>query len=89
LKKKFLIVALLTSVIILCFIGTAMHAQALSGDLNGDTSVDIYDALELIAVFGLEEGQTGWNPDADLNVDTVIDIFDAILLASNFGMETV
>jgi len=55
------------------------------GDLDGNGVVDIFDALALAGVFGLEEGDPNWNPDADLVEDGVIDIFDALVFAANFG----
>ena len=64
----------------------------LTGDINGDGVVDIYDAILLAAAYGSHGFQPGvlaspnWNPDCDLNGDGVVDIYDAILLAANFGL---
>ncbi len=55
------------------------------GDLNGDFSVDIFDAIILANAFNATPIQPNWNPNADLNSDEVVDIFDAIVLAANFG----
>jgi hypothetical protein len=55
------------------------------GDINGDGTVDIYDAILLAAAFNSTPGSKNWNPNADINGDGVVDIYDAILLAAHFG----
>jgi hypothetical protein len=64
------------------------------GDINGDGTVDIYDALLAAAAFGShgpnydyagEPASPNWNPAADLNGDNIIDIYDIIILAAHFG----
>jgi hypothetical protein len=64
----------------------------LKGDINGDGTVDIFDAILLADVYGKQEDQEGWNPYANLNMTPdqltgkqVIDIFDAIMLGNNYG----
>ena len=55
------------------------------GDVNGDGTVDIYDAILLAAAFNSTPGSRNWNPNADINGDGVVDIYDAIILAAHFG----
>jgi hypothetical protein len=55
------------------------------GDLNGDGTVDISDAIILSAAFDSTPGAPNWNPAADLNGDGTVDILDAIMLAAAFG----
>jgi hypothetical protein len=55
------------------------------GDMNGDGTVDIYDAIMFSNYFGLNATEPRWNPYADLDQNNVTDIFDAIILASHFG----
>jgi len=64
------------------------------GDINGDGTVDIYDALLAAAAFGShgpnyayagQPASPNWNPAADLNGDNIIDIYDVIILAAHFG----
>ena len=55
------------------------------GDLNGDNSVDIYDALKAAHSFGSNAGSTNWNWAADIDGNGVVDIYDIIIIASNFG----
>ena len=59
------------------------------GDINGDGTVDIYDAIILSAAFNSSPGGTTWNPNADINCDNVIDIYDAILLSAQFSSSQV
>jgi len=61
------------------------HAVTLPGDLNGDGTVDIYDAIVLGGAFGATSSSSNWNPAADINGDGVVDIYDAIILAAHFG----
>jgi hypothetical protein len=71
------------------FGGTVIVAgSGLTGDVNGDGMVDIYDAILLASSYGSKLGDPNWNSNADLNNDGAVDIFDAILLAGNFGKTT-
>jgi hypothetical protein len=53
----------------------------LSGDLNGDGKVDIFDYTIFISEFG----KTGSNLASDLNKDGKVDIFDYTIFSQNFG----
>jgi hypothetical protein len=55
------------------------------GDINGDGTVDIYDAILLSAAFNSMPGSKNWNPYADVNGDGIVDIYDAIILSAYFG----
>jgi hypothetical protein len=57
----------------------------ITGDINGDFTVDIYDAILLSGTFNTIPGEPTWNPNVDLNSDNIVDIFDAIILANHFG----
>jgi len=57
----------------------------LQGDINGDMTVDIYDAVLLAGSFMKSVGDPKYNPNADINGDGIVDIYDAILLATNYG----
>ena len=54
--------------------------------MNGDGSVDVYDALSVRVAYGSKPGDPNWNPDADLFEDKVIDIYDALIVRSYFGV---
>jgi len=58
------------------------------GDLNGDGTVDIYDAIILANAYNSRPGAPNWNVAADINNDGTVDIYDAILLANNYGKTT-
>jgi hypothetical protein len=55
------------------------------GDVNGDGTVDIFDAIVVAGVFSSNPKSSNWDPRADINDDAIVDIYDAILLAGNFG----
>jgi hypothetical protein len=57
-------------------------------DINGDGSVDLFDALLLAQHFGSQQGDPNWNSSVDLNGDGVVDIFDVIALVNDFGTNT-
>jgi len=55
------------------------------GDINGDFTVDIYDAILLAGAFNTNANSPHWNPNADINGDNTVDIYDAIILAVHFN----
>jgi PKD repeat protein len=55
------------------------------GDINGDGTVNIYDAILLSIAYNSQPGSLSWNPNADINGDGVVNILDAIILSSNYG----
>jgi parallel beta-helix repeat protein len=55
------------------------------GDLNGDFSVDVYDAISLAGSYSLKPGSPNWNPNTDINNDSVVDIYDALILSKYYG----
>jgi hypothetical protein len=59
----------------------------LIGDINGDSIVDIFDAVILSKASGSRPGDPNWNEKCDLNNDGIIDIFDAVMLAANAGKQ--
>jgi len=58
---------------------------SIPGDLNGDGTVDIYDAVMLAGAFNSQLGSINWNPNADINGDGIVDIYDAVILAGSIG----
>jgi hypothetical protein len=73
-----------TILIINSFTGGTLTVT-IPGDINGDGSVDIYDAIALAKAYGSTPGSPNWNSNADINGDGIVDIYDAIILAANFG----
>ncbi|MBT9153301.1 MAG: Cellulosomal-scaffolding protein A [Firmicutes bacterium] len=56
-----------------------------SGDLNGDGKIDIFDVVILSNAFGSALGQPHWDVRADLNLDGRVDILDVVAVTRNFG----
>jgi hypothetical protein len=54
------------------------------GDINGDGTVNILDAIQLSNAFLATPGSSNWNPNADINGDGIVNILDAIILANHF-----
>jgi hypothetical protein len=57
----------------------------IQGDLNGDFTIDIRDAILEASAFGSNPNSPKWNPNADINEDNTVDTYDAIILANHFG----
>ena len=55
------------------------------GDVNGDRTIDIFDAITLAAVFNSQPTSPDWNVNADINGDNIVNLYDAIILASHFN----
>jgi hypothetical protein len=54
------------------------------GDVNGDGTVNILDAIIVSNAFLATPGTSNWNPNADINDDNIVNILDAIILANHF-----
>jgi hypothetical protein len=59
------------------------------GDINGDKTVDIFDAIRLAGAYDSALTNANWNPNADLNNDNIVDIYDAIILSSHYNQRYV
>jgi parallel beta-helix repeat protein len=57
----------------------------IAGDINGDFTVDIYDAILLAGHFNQNPSNTLWNANSDINSDNIVDIYDAIILANHYN----
>ena len=57
---------------------------AIPGDVRGDGTVDIYDAISIARAFNSTLNGPNWNANADINDDNVVDKYDAIILADNY-----
>ncbi len=55
------------------------------GDINGDGTVDIFDAILLAGAYNTFPGRPNWSPNADINGSGMVDIFDAIILANHYN----
>jgi len=63
---------------------TLWIAVTIRGDINGDFTVNILDAIILGNSFLATPGTQSWNPNADLNGDGIVNILDAIILGNHF-----
>ena len=66
----------------------AICKAQLTGDVDGDGTVDMEDAILASAAFGSSPGDPDWDSEADVNSDDIVDIFDLLLIAKNFGQST-
>jgi len=58
----------------------------ITGDINGDGIVDIFDVVIVAAAFGTTPSDPNWDPRADLKPEFgLIDIFDFVVVATHFG----
>jgi hypothetical protein len=55
------------------------------GDINGDGTVDIFDAILLAGAYNAVPGRPNWSPNADINGSGIVDIFDAIILSNHYN----
>jgi len=56
------------------------------GDVNGDGVIDMSDIVSATSIYGAEEGDPCWNPEADVAEPYgIIDIADVVTIASKYG----
>ena len=61
----------------------------ITGDINGDGIVDIYDAVLLVGDIDATPGSPNWHDGrSDINDNGVVDLADSVILATNFGKST-
>jgi hypothetical protein len=66
------------------FLVGELVAVSILGDVNGDGTVNILDAITLGNAFLTVPSSSNWNANADVNGDNVVNILDAIILANHF-----
>lgn len=57
----------------------------LTGDINGDGSVDVVDLLRMAATWGSAAGDDNYDSWADFNKDGSVDVVDLLGMAENWG----
>jgi len=57
----------------------------ISGDVDGDFDVDLYDAVKLLVRYGAKEGSPSYDPNCDIDGDGDIDLYDAVALLVHYG----
>ncbi|MEJ5252780.1 MAG: hypothetical protein HPY54_16195 [Chthonomonadetes bacterium] len=61
------------------------EVDLLTGDIDGDNEVTLFDFGQLVASFGALAGEPDYNVDADLDGDGEITLWDFAWLVTNFG----
>jgi parallel beta-helix repeat protein len=61
--------------------------SALTGDVDWDGDVDIYDIVKITGVYRSKRGDSSWNPYVDLDQDGEIKIYDVVRATSHYGSE--
>jgi hypothetical protein len=59
----------------------------MSGDVDADGDVDIYDVVKLCACYGTKVGDSHYDPNCDIDCDGDVDIYDVVILCANYGYE--
>ncbi|MBU0700400.1 lamin tail domain-containing protein [bacterium] len=54
-------------------------------DINNDTTVNILDLVTIGNIFGMNNGDTGYDPWCDIDLDGKIDILDIAAISRNFS----
>jgi len=57
----------------------------MTGDVDQDDSVDIFDMIAIVNAFGSQPGDANWNENADFNGDDQVDVVDVVVGVNNFG----
>ena len=60
----------------------------ISGDVNSDGKVDVYDLLDFGKAYGSTPSTSNWNPECDFNRDDKVDNSDLSDLSENYGKTT-
>ncbi|MFH1510348.1 MAG: dockerin type I domain-containing protein [Candidatus Woesearchaeota archaeon] len=69
-----------------CCIGTCQsQQQCISGDLNCDGTVNIFDLVLVAQNYGKNSSTPGFDSKADANKDGIVNIFDLVVVAQNYG----
>jgi parallel beta-helix repeat protein len=59
----------------------------ISGDVDGDFDVDIYDVVKITRIYWSQVGDLEYKPNSDINEDGVIDIYDVVVCTGNYGQK--
>lgn len=63
-----------------------IQVSRLVGDVNCDSTVDLYDVAMMLSMYGCREGQSGWNPNGDIAPPHgVIGIYDLVTCVCHYG----
>ncbi|MFQ6068230.1 MAG: CARDB domain-containing protein, partial [Candidatus Bathyarchaeia archaeon] len=57
----------------------------ISGDVDGDRDVDIFDIVRMASAYNSQEGDPKYDPNCDIDGDGDVDIFDIVAAAGNYN----
>lgn len=92
-KKQMLFIAFLALLVFVCYASMSSHANDNNDnanpslDFNGNGVVDIPDFLQFVDVFGLRQGDEGYEARFDLDGDRIIGIGDFLIFVDSFGSQ--
>lgn len=55
------------------------------GDFDYDRDIDLFDAVSILAVYGVKSGGQGWDPRLDLLPNGHIELYDAVVVLCKYG----
>jgi len=58
---------------------------SISGDVDGDRDVDIYDVVKITGIYRSQAGDPNYKPNSDIDGDGIIDIYDVVRCTSHYG----
>jgi len=58
---------------------------SISGDVDGDKDVDIYDVVKITGIYRSEIGNPNYKANSDINCDGIIDIYDVVICTSHYA----
>jgi hypothetical protein len=61
------------------------YRTSLSGDVNSDNTVDVFDLSAVGMAYGKREGMAGYDPDADITKDGIVDSRDVAIVTRYYG----
>ena len=50
------------------------------GDINGDFTVDIFDIVRMLTLYGMSNSSATYNPNLDIDDSGDIDVFDVVIV---------
>jgi len=57
----------------------------ISGDVDGDFDVDIYDVVKITSVYWSQVGDPKYKPNSDIDGNGIIDIYDIVKCTNHYG----
>jgi hypothetical protein len=65
---------------------SSVQFYALTGDVDEDRDVDIYDVVKITSIYYAQIGDPEYNRNSDIDENGIIDIYDVVKCTSNYGV---